>query len=274
MPDLPRRVYIIDTHSVIFQMFHGVGPMTAPDGRPTNAVFGVVRDLMRIFDEVKPDYLLCAFDLPDTLHRETFYPLYKKNRTEPPADLIVQIPMIRAVIEAMNIPVIGIPGYEADDVMATIAEVSEARGYDVAVCTADKDCRQLITDRVRLFNLRKQTWMDRVALKEDWDITPEQVVDYQTLIGDPTDNVPGVPGIGAKTAATLLNQYGTLDVLLGKIDEIKAKKTRENLQIAKDSGAIEISRQLVRLDRAVPIDFDWDGWERRDWNGQIGRAHV
>ena len=267
MPDQSRRVYIIDTHSVIFQMFHGVGPMTAADGRPTNAVFGVVRDLMRIFDEVKPEYLLCAFDLPDTLHRETFYPAYKKNRTEPPSDLVIQIPIIRAVIEAMNIPVIGIPGYEADDVMATIAAASDTRGYDVAVCTADKDCRQLISDRVRLFNLRKQTWMDRVALKEDWDITPEQVVDYQTLIGDPTDNVPGVPGIGAKTAATLLNQYGTLDVLLTKIDEIKAKKTRENLQIAKDTGAIEISRHLVRLDRAVPIDFDWDGWERRDWNG-------
>src|SRR5439155_10289722 len=131
-----------------------------------------------------------------------------------------------------RIPVLGVPGYEADDVMATVAKAAEERGLDVYLCTSDKDCRQLITDRVRLYNLRKHQEFNRDSLQQDWGIKPEQVVDLQALVGDTVDNVPGVAGVGVKTAAKLLQEYGTLDNVLAHIDDIPRPKQRENLKAA------------------------------------------
>src|SRR5262249_32194466 len=151
-----------------------------------------------------------------------------------PDDLQTQIPMICQMLEAMHIPVLGEDGYEADDVIATVAAVAAQRGLDVLVCTNDKDCRQLINDRVRLYNLRKRTVLDREALVEDWGIGPEQVVDLQALVGDSVDNVPGVPGIGIKTAAKLLQEFGTLENLLANIDRVAGAKKQESLRAAAD----------------------------------------
>jgi len=189
MPDTPATLYLLDTHALIYQMFHAVPPMTAPDGRPTNAVFGVTRDLLNICDEVKPTYLLSTFDTPEPTFRNQICADYKAHREPPPPDLTVQIPVVHAVLEAMNLPVLRVPGFEADDIMATIATAAAAKGIEVILCTTDKDCRQLIGDRVRMLNLRKKTFLDRAALMADWGVTPEQVVDLQTLVGDRVDNV-------------------------------------------------------------------------------------
>ena len=267
MPDSPT-LYLIDTHALIYQMFHAVPPMSAPDGRPTNAVFGVTRDLINIHEEVKPTYLLCTFDLPGPTFRDAIFPDYKKDRPPPPPDLAAQVPIIKSVLEAMDLPVLSLPNFEADDVMATVATAASARGIDVWICTSDKDCRQLIDDRVRLFNLRKKTTMDRAALLEDWGIAPEQAVDFQALVGDSVDNVPGVVGVGAKTAAKLLQQYGTLDNLVAHADEIKQPKMRENLKKAISTGDLERSRTLVRLDTKAPMVLDWEAWYRKPWDGQ------
>jgi DNA polymerase-1 len=267
MPDTPATLYLLDTHGLIHQMFHAVPPMTAPDGRPTNAVFGVTRDLLNIADEVKPTYLLSTFDTPEPTFRNEIYPEYKAHREPPSPDLTMQVPMVHAVLQAMNLPVLHVPGYEADDIMATIATAAAARGIEVILCTTDKDCRQLIGDRVRMLNLRKRTYLDREALMADWGVTPEQVVDYQSLVGDSVDNVKGVPGIGAKTAAKLLQQYGTLDNLVKHADEIKQPKMKENLKKAIETGDLEKCRKLVRLDTKVPMPLEWDAWRRHPWDG-------
>src|SRR5580704_5236356 len=225
----PGSVYLIDAHALIYQMFHAIPHMNAPDGRPTNALFGVTRDLLWLHEEVKPEYLLCAFDLPGPTFRDEIYPEYKKNRPPAPVDLHPQVPLIHDVLTAMNLPILSAPGFEADDVMATVSKEAERRGLDVFICTSDKDCRQLIDDRIRIYSLRKREIFDRDSLNKVWGVKPEQVVDFQTLVGDSVDNVPGVPGVGEKTAAKLLQQYETLDNLVAHLDEIKQAKLKENL---------------------------------------------
>jgi DNA polymerase-1 len=257
-------VILVDAHSLVFQSFHAIPAMVGPDGRPVNALFGFTRDLFFMRDELKPDYLLCAFDLPEPTFRSTLYPDYKAHRPPPPDDLTSQLPRIQAVITAMNLPVLTATGFEADDVMATIAAVADKRGLDVLLATSDKDCRQLITGHVRLFNLRKRTEFGRAELLADWGVTPEQVVDFQALVGDSVDNVPGVPGVGPKTAAKLLQQYKTLDDLLAHADELPKGKMKENIQA--NAEKVLLSRQLVRLDTNVPLAMDWDAWRVHDYD--------
>jgi DNA polymerase-1 len=267
MPDSPATLYLLDSHALIYQMFHAIPAMSAPDGRPVNAVFGVTRDLLTIADEVRPTYLLSTFDTPEPTFRNEIFPEYKAHREPPPPDLCIQIPIVHAVLEAMNLPILAIPGFEADDIMATVSTAAGDRGIDVTLCTTDKDCRQLLGDNVKMLNLRKKTVMDRSALMADWGITPEQVVDFQSLVGDSVDNIKGVPGIGEKTAAKLLQQYGTLDNLVKHVDEIKQPKMKENLKKAIESGELEKCRTLVRLDCHVPMKLDWENWRRHPWDG-------
>jgi DNA polymerase-1 len=187
-------MYLIDAHALIFQMFHAIRDMmSAPDGRPTNAVFGVTRDLLWLQEEVQPEYLLCAFDMSAPTFRDEIFADYKKHRPPPPNDLQVQVPMIHEVLEAMNLPILGVPGFEADDVMATVAAEGVERGLQVLICTSDKDCRQLIRDNVRLYNLRKREAFDRQKLLEIWGVAPEQVVDYQALVGTRSITCPACP---------------------------------------------------------------------------------
>src|SRR5262249_9995987 len=153
-------------------------------------------------------------------------------------DLRLQIPLIHELLEAMRIPVLSHPGFEADDVIATVAKAAEQRGLDVFICSGDKDCRQLLGYRVRIYNLRNGAVFDRAALLADWGVTPEQVVDLQTLVGDAVDNVPGVPGIGVKTGAKLLQEFGTLDNLLANVERVAGVKKQENLRAAADKVAL------------------------------------
>ena len=264
----PRTaVYLLDTHGMVFQMFHGIGPMSAPDGRPTNAVFGVTRAIMDLYDH-GAEYLLATFDCAEPTFRTTVAAEYKAHRPPPPDDLLIQEPMIDAVIRAMGIPVLKAPGYEADDVMATVAAEAVERGHDVVLCTADKDCRQLLSDRVTIRNLRKGATLDAAGLLADWGVRPEQVVDFQALVGDSVDNVPGVPGCGPKTAAKWLAEYGTLDNIIANADKLGGPKLREAFKQAVASGALAQSKTLVKLRTDVPLTFDWEGWRRRDWDGQ------
>jgi DNA polymerase-1 len=263
----PGRVYLLDAHGMVFQMFHGIPAMTAPDGRPTNAVFGVTRGLMNLYDR-GAEYLIAVFDNKEPTFREALDGNYKAHRSPPPADLLAQEPLIERVLAAMRIPFLTVPGFEADDVMATVAVEAAARGHDVFLCTADKDCRQLISDRIKVLNLRKDEVLDRDALVKDWGVTPEQVVAYQALVGDAVDNVPGVPGVGAKTAAKWLQQFGSLEGVIAHADEVGGPKVKAALKEAIANGNLEKSRKLVELRRDVPIDWDWLGWRRQDWDGQ------
>jgi DNA polymerase-1 len=257
-------MYLIDAHSLIFQVFHAIPEMSSPSGLPTNAVFGFTKDVLTLRG-LNPDYLVCCFDESGPTFRDKIYAEYKAHRGPMPDDLSPQIPMIVQMLEAMRVPVVSKPGYEADDIIATIATAAAQRDLEVLVCTSDKDCRQLIDDHVHLFNLRKNKVLDRSGLLEDWGIKPEQVVDLQAMVGDSVDNIPGVPGIGLKTAAKLLQEFGSLDNILANVDRIPGKK-QETLKASGDK--VKISRQLVALDRNVAIDMDWEDWKLRPWSAQ------
>jgi DNA polymerase I len=254
-------VYLVDAHSLIFQVFHAIPGMTSPSGLPTNALFGFTRDLL-FLRSLRPDYLLCAFDRSEPTFRSDLYADYKAHRAEIPNDLQLQLPLIQKVLEALNVPAISHPRFEADDVLATIARAGAQRGLDVYLCTSDKDCRQLIDDRVRLYNLRKRQEFGRAELLADWGVTPEQVVDLQTLVGDSVDNVPGVKGIGLKTGAKLLQDFGSLENVLANIDKVPGAKKQEALRDA--AATIPVTRQLVRLATDVPVKMDWDAWKLRE----------
>ncbi|MEX0725594.1 MAG: DNA polymerase I [Planctomycetaceae bacterium] len=253
---MPEVLYLIDTFSLMFQVYHAIPSMTGPAGQPTNAVFGFTRDLLNIVRDKKPTHLLCAFDSPGPGTREEMYPAYKANRSAMPEDLVPQIPFIEDVVRGFHIPQISAPGWEADDVLATLTKLAVDRGMMVYIVTNDKDARQLLGPHVKLLNLRKNIYLDEQFLLADWGIRPDQVVDFQSLVGDSVDNVPGVPGIGPKTATTLLAQYGTLEEVLKNADQVTAKRCRENLKTFAEQALL--SRELVRLKTDLPLEVDWD----------------
>ncbi len=250
-----KTVYVVDSHSLIYQVFHAMSEMTGPRGEPVGALFGFTRDLFYLLEEKQPDYLFCAFDLPGKTFRHELFDEYKINRAAMPDDLIPQIDSIRRVIRAMGIPAVGLESFEADDVLATMARVVDELQGQCYLVTNDKDCRQLITDRVSLYNIRKDRVFDRQAVFDEWGIAPEQVVDFQSLVGDAVDNVPGVPLIGPKIARQLLEQYKTLEGVLDHAHEVSGKKRKQNLLEGHDQAFL--SRSLVKLDRHVPIEIDF-----------------
>ncbi len=261
-----KTVYVIDSHSLIFQVFHAIPEMTSPDGGPVNAVYGFSRDLLFMIEQKRPDYLFAAFDLPGPTFRKELFDDYKKHRGPVPEDLIPQFQVIRQLLETLGIPVLAVERFEADDILATVARLAEQAGGECVLVTGDKDCRQLITDHVTVYNIRKNQKYTAAELKHDWGIRPDQVVDFQALVGDKVDNVPGVPLIGPKIAAELLTRFGTLDEVLDHTDEVKGAKRSQNLREGRQVAML--SRQLVKLDDQVPVEVDW----QQGWLDQFDRA--
>ncbi len=248
--------YVIDSHALIYQVFFAVGPMNSPAGQPVNAVFGFLRDILDIIEKRQPTWLICTFDRSEVTFRNEMFDDYKANRDPMPDDLRCQIPVIQEMLHALNIPVMDIANFEADDIMATIARELNERGDKCFLVTSDKDCRQLITENVKLYNIRKNQVYDEVALLNDWGIRPDQVVDFQAMVGDSVDNVPGIPSIGPKTAQKFLEEFGSLDGLLANVDKLKSEKQRAT--ITNNMELARLSRDLVRLDDRVPIETNWD----------------
>jgi DNA polymerase I len=260
----PESLYLIDAFSLIFQVFHAIPEMTSPSGLPTNALFGFTKDMFFLRNQQKPTYLVVCFDMPGKTFRDELYADYKANRGPMPDDLQLQIPLIQQMLEAMRVPVVGLEGFEADDLIATLATAGAAQGTDVFICSSDKDCRQLLSDKVKVFNLRKQEIFDAGTLMKDWGVRPEQVIDYQTLVGDSVDNVPGVEGVGPKTASKYLQDYGTIENLIAHVNDLKGKK-KENLLAG--IPKLDLSRKLVTLDRHVSVPLLWDKWRVQPWDG-------
>ncbi len=265
--DMSDIVYLIDTYSLMFQVFHAIPTMTSPSGQPTNALYGFSRDLVTLLKNHHPAWLICAWDSAEPATRNAIYADYKANRSETPPDLKLQIPKIRELIDAFGIPVIEHAGWEADDVIATLTRQAVAAGREVHIVTSDKDIRQLLGPQVKVFNFRKNAYLDEAGLLADWGVRPDQVVDFQSLVGDAVDNVPGVPLVGPKKAAQLLQQFGTLDEVLLRADEAPGAKLRENLKAFAEQA--RMSRNLVRLNCELPLDFDWES--RRGVSPQVPR---
>ncbi len=250
-----QTVYLVDAHSLIYQVFHALPEMTGPGGQPVGAVHGFVRDMLDVIEVRGANIVLAAFDHPGPTFRHEIYDQYKIQREEMPADLQLQIPVIHEFLHALGVPVLSTLGYEADDIIATLARQVEAAGGECFILSADKDLRQLITDRVRIYNIRKQELFDAAALMATWGIRPDQVVDFQSLVGDKVDNVPGIALIGPKNAQELLTKYGTLEGVLNHAHEVSGAKRKENLMNGRDIALK--SRELVRLKTDMPLSIDW-----------------
>ncbi|MDR1480011.1 MAG: DNA polymerase I [Planctomycetaceae bacterium] len=254
-----KTVCVLDSHGILYQLFHALPPMNSPQGEPVGAIYGFVRDLWALIDKLKPNYFFCAFDMHGATFRSEIYKDYKANRQPMPEELRPQIESARVILDAMCIPALGLGGFEADDILATVARLVSERNGNCVIITSDKDCRQLISPQVSLYNLRKQIFYGAENLLADWGIRPDQVVDYQALVGDKTDNVPGVQNVGAKTAAELLNTFNNLDSIFDNIDKITGQKKQENIKNGRELAFL--SKRLVKLRDDVPIEIDWKNSE-------------
>lgn len=250
---------LIDGNSLLFRAYYGVhSRLTRADGTPTGAVYGFFNMILPILATARPDdSFVCIFDASRTTFRQDIYPEYKANRSETPADLITQSIMVREGAAAMGMPVLCIPGVEADDVIATLARENCTGADATRIITSDKDLMQLVSECVFLYDGMKQKEIREPQVLEKFGVRPDQVIDVQSLMGDSSDNVPGVPGVGPKKAAELIGQFGTLDNLYAHLDEIKNERTRNLLRDNRDSAYV--SKQLVTL----KTDVDLAGLEIR-----------
>ena len=254
--DASDKLLLIDGSGYIFRAFHALPPMTRADGTPVNAVFGFTKMLLKLIDDLRPHSVAVVFDAGRVTFRNEIYSDYKANRTDPPEDLVPQFALVRDAAHAMSLPVIEMPGFEADDVIATYAKIAKAQGRQTIIVSSDKDLMQLVNDDVEMLDPMKQRQIGKDEVFEKFGVAPERVIDVQSLAGDSTDNVPGVPGIGIKTAAELITQFGDLDALLAGAETIKQPKRRQNLiEFAEQA---RISRQLVTLanDVNVPLSVE------------------
>ena len=248
----PDHVILVDGSGYIFRAYHALPPMTRPDGTPINAVYGFTSMLMKLVDDSDAGYLAVIFDTARKTFRSDIYPEYKANRPPPPEDLVPQFPLIREAVRAFGLPCIEKEGFEADDLIATYARRAVAEGKTVTIVSSDKDLMQLVGPGIDMMDPMKGTTIGPDQVRERFGVGPDRVVDVQALAGDSTDNVPGVPGIGVKTAAELINTYGDLESLLARAGEIKQPKRRERL--IEHADLARVSMKLVTLDGNAPID--------------------
>src|SRR5471030_2568903 len=249
-----RHLYLIDGSGYLFRAYHALPPLNRPDGTPVNAVLGFSRMLMQLLDDPQVDHVAVILDAGRTTFRNEIYDKYKANRPEPPEDLIPQFPLIREAAKAFNVTVCELASYEADDLIATYARLAVEAGGTCTIISSDKDLMQLIRPGVDMMDPIKQRRLGPEAVMEKFGVMPDRVVDVQALAGDSTDNVPGAPGIGIKTAAQLITEYGDLEALLKRTAEIKQPKRRESLE--QNAELIRISRKLVQLHDDVPTPAD------------------
>ncbi|MEC9347789.1 MAG: DNA polymerase I [Pseudomonadota bacterium] len=248
-------VYLVDGSGYIFRAYHALPPLSRSDGTPVNAVLGFCNMLYKLVDDLAhagtATHLAVIFDTARKTFRSEIYPDYKANRPPPPEDLVPQFPLFREAAKAFGVPSLEMEGFEADDLIATYAEQARQEGHEVVIVSSDKDLMQLVGDGIRMLDPIRNRDIGPAEVREKFFLGPEMVVDIQSLAGDSTDNVPGVPGIGIKTAAQLLEEYGNLDALLERAAEIKQPKRRQTLLDNADMA--RISRDLVRLKRDVPV---------------------
>ena len=247
------KLWLVDGSSYLYRAFYALPPLSSSTGEPTGAVLGVLNMLNRIFKEDDPQLIAVVFDAPGRTFRDDLFEQYKAHRPPMPDELRSQIAPLIEAIPALGLPMLRIAGVEADDVIGTLAERAARAGYSVVISTGDKDMAQLVNDKITLVNTMFETKLDREGVKAKFDVFPEQIVDYLALVGDSSDNIPGVPKVGPKTAAKWLNVYGSLDAIIKHAADIQGKvgeSLRESLE------TLELSRQLATIRRDVPLDLE------------------
>ena len=257
-----KSLTLVDGSGFIFRAYYALPPLTRNDGTPINAVMGYCNMIWRLIAETKTSSLAVIFDTASKSFRNEIYAEYKANRSEAPEDLIPQFSLIREATDAFNIPYIELKGYEADDIIATYSNQASNEGWTVDIISSDKDLMQLVNDNVKMVDPMKMVNIGREEVLKKFGVYPEKVIDVQALAGDSTDNIPGVPGIGIKTAAELINEYGDLETLLRKAEEIKQPRRRENLINYADLA--RISMKLVTLSKDIKEIESFNNFIRRD----------
>jgi len=259
-----ENFFIIDGHSQLYQAYYAITGLTTPKGQPINAVYGFTRMLRKIIKEDKPCYMAIAFDTKGPTFRHIEYKEYKSHRKPTPDDLVSQIPLLYDVINAYNIPLFAIQGFEADDIIGTISKKLSKKNIECTIITIDKDMDQLIDKHIKIFNPRKKEIRDTEKLRKEKGIEPENVIDILALGGDSSDNIPGIPGIGYKTALNLIREWKSLENVISNVDKIKGKKKQENL--LKYTELARLSKRLATIDTEVPLDFNLEACRLTNFN--------
>ena len=263
-----KRLMLIDGHALAYRAYHAIPPLNSPSGEPTNATLGFANMLLKAIQDYEPDYVVATFDVGRTFRHEE-YEEYKANRAETPDDLRAQFDRIKQLTECLGIPVYAKEGYEADDLLGTLSRQAESLGLETIIVTGDTDAFQLISPNVRVLAARR-TFADVVlydleAIRQRYKLDPQQLVDLKAMMGDKSDNIPGVRGVGAKTATTLLRQYGSLDTIYERLHEVKQTRFRRALEVGRDSAFM--SKHLVTIVRDVDVSLDleasaWGNFDR------------
>ncbi|MGH2512611.1 MAG: 5'-3' exonuclease, partial [Candidatus Limnocylindrales bacterium] len=265
-----ERLMLLDGNGLIYRGYFALinTPLTTSKGELVNAVFGFCNIVLRGFQDIQPDYAVIAFDLSGPTFRHEQYAAYKATRQRMPDDLRDQFPKVREVVKALRIPVLELAGFEADDVIGTLTLEAEQRGLDTTIVTGDLDMLQLVTDRTRLMTTRmgvqNTVIYDPQKILERYGLRPDQMIDFKALKGDSSDNIPGVPGVGEKTAAKLISDHGSLDGLYEHLDEVTPARLREPLGAAKDQ--VLLGRELMRIVRDLPVTLDLDAARLGDYD--------
>lgn len=254
-----KTLFLIDGNAYIHRAYHAIRGLSNSKGLPTNAVFGFSRMLVKLMEEQTPEYAAMVFDAKGPTFRHKIYKEYKANRPPMPEDMSVQIPYIKDITAGFNFSVIEMTGYEADDLIGTLAYIAEEAGFSVIMVTGDKDFLQLVTVNSIIWDPMKDMKIDVDVVRETYGIEPHQMIDVMGLSGDTSDNIPGVPGIGQKTALSLIQNFGSMEQLYEQVDKITKKKQHENLVKYKDQAFL--SRELVKIDTRVPLQFDLQDFE-------------
>jgi DNA polymerase I len=254
MPPESRVLYLIDISSYFYRAFHALPALSNSRGVPTNATLGVTTMLLKVLRERQPRHLALVFDAKGPTFRHHLYKEYKAHRPPMPEALVSQLPYIRKIIDALNLPSLEYAGYEADDLIGTLVRRAREEGFAVEIISGDKDLLPLVRDGVDMWDPMKGVRYDPAAIQEKFGLTPAELVDVRALAGDASDNIPGVPGIGEKTALKLIGEFHSLENLLAHLDEVKSKAVKARLQENRDQA--RLSRQLTELDVQVPLDID------------------
>ena len=252
-----EKLIVIDGYSFLFRAYHSMPALSRPkDGTPVGAVYGFVSMMMKILSEMKPTHIVIVFDAGKKTFRNDLYPEYKAHRPPAPDDLIPQFALVREAAKALNIYVLEQEGYEADDIIATLSEISKSKQEEVLIVSSDKDLMQLVNGHIKMYDAMKSKVISSIDVEEKYGVVPEKMRDLLALVGDTSDNIPGVPGVGPKTAAELLNRFGNIDSIFENLSEIKQPKRRESLENSRD--IVKLSRQLVSLckDMELKVDFE------------------
>ncbi|HEX9971518.1 MAG TPA: 5'-3' exonuclease H3TH domain-containing protein, partial [bacterium] len=263
-----KKLFLIDGSALAYRSYFAFqrNPLINSKGENTGAVFAFLNSLLKIIDEQQPDYLAAVFDTPEPTFRHKLYPEYKATRQKMPDEMREQLPRIKQVLDVLNVPVVEMPGLEADDVMGALAKQASSLGMETFLVTGDKDFMQLVSPTIKIYNPKRAgeeiEILDREGVIKKIGLPPEKVIDYMSLTGDSSDNVPGVSGIGPKTALEILNQFENLDEIYQNLDKVERDSTRNKLAANKENAFL--SRQLVTLSTEVAIPNTIDDFSRKE----------